>query len=481
MKKKYVIKDINLFVFFLYIVLALLSLMIIKVFEDLPFHSWTKIFCSVAVLLLFVQIYVFRILKIKILSVFPLISLLSYLFQFGDILCYSLGYKKEVIIRYIKSYADINAYTKGVSLAFGCVITFTIGGMLLKLFSSDFDEDIFRTRKIVNTSFYKYLGIILISTTFPLWLYHLIFNAKTIIENGSYEVLLKKSLPGYITSFASFIYIGMFSLMLYFRIKNSKLKMWITISVFVFCLSLFMLLGSRSVPMSIFFAFLIFYNRCLIYKKIRKEHMIILIIGAYILINLLHAIQVSRLSGFSLSDIINEFWRGGLEIVLDEIWEFGITGISTSCIVNNIKEFHPDWFVIKELCSITPIPIVSKYAIVGSVAAGIPELGTSYIGEMYYYYGNWCYLATFFIAIYITSIENCIYKQLSKNNYFIFLMFLMWMWQQLNCIRASFNLALKTMIYSFILLEGVKIICLSFHRSGMYVKKFNYQEGAVDL
>ena len=48
---------------------------------------------------------------------------------------------------------------------------------------------------------------------------------------------------------------------------------------------------------------------------------------------------------------------------------------------------------------------------------------------------------------------------------------IMWMWQQLNCIRASYNMAIKTIIYSYILVGGLYLFYVQFHKIGLF-KKF---------
>lgn len=450
----------------IYMVLSIILFCAVKLISPMALDSWSGYFSILSILLLCSTIFAIKQSGMAFLSVFSLIALMSYLFQFGSIFCYSLGYEVDKLQARMEYYL-INeaAFKSGCEISLGCIIALTMGGLIENLSAKNGNIKYLKSGLDVNIHFYKVLGIIILLISAPFWIYTLAYSVQTIISGGSYTVLASASLPGYITSLGKFVYVGLMMMIFYYHKIQSKFVKWLWIFAFLGMLGMIMILGSRSEPITIMFAFLIFCNRCIDFQfQFRFRQVVILTIGIYLLLDVLYAIQISRNNGFNFSDIFTNFFTAGPKVIINEIFEFGGTEYSTASVINRIEEFHPSWFFIKELSSITPIPIQSEYTIVASVAAGTPELGTSFIGEMYYYFGHLCYVACFCIAIYLVKIEKWIYKQIDKKNYYIFFMFLMWMWQEINCIRASFNLSIKTMVYSFVLFEISRMIYYTIYR-----------------
>lgn len=453
----------------IFLACSILAYLLIYLFRGGPFVEWTRVFTIVTVSLLIVQLFLFSILEIRIISIFPLISIMSYLFQFGDTYCYALGFEVERMNGRILYYTSYEEYINGSMFALSSIIFFTLAGALLKLkYTCEYsNKDICADNTKVRV--YKYIGIIIILISAPFWIYALWYMRTTILLGGNYTVLAEAALPGYITSLGNFIYVGLFSLILYFnRIRNKKIEYFCILLLFL-CLLMVMVLGSRSTPMTIFFAFLIFYTHCTNFRLTPKR-VIICILAVVILANLLYAIQIGRNSGYDISNVIEIFADGGFHVILDEVFEFGTTIFSTVTVHSQIHEFHPTWFILKEIFAITPIPIQNEYTVVGSVMAGVAELGTSYIGEMYYYFGKYYWVGCSLIAVYIVMIENYLETQVKNGKYFVYLMFMMWTWQQLNCIRATFNLGIKTIIYSFVLFETVKFITIVLSKNNKVLK-----------
>lgn len=456
----------KIYVLLTYICSMFISILLMCFISPLPLDNWSGCFNTLTLILLCITIISFKLSNIPFLSVFSLLALMSYLFQFGSNFCYAIGYKVSQLQQRM-SYYMINeaSFKHGCEIALGCIMTLTLGGLFENLLSNNRRENFCENKIYINKHFYKILGIIIILISMPFWIYTLIHSIRTIVSGNSYTALAGARLPGYITSLGKFIYVGIMVIIFYYHQTRNNLCKNLWIFVFFVLLGMVMILGARSEPMTILFAFLIFSNHCIDFKiRFDLKRILSLIVGIYLLANILYAIQISRNSGFNIVDIFSKFFTAGPNAIINEIFEFGYTEYSTASVTSRIVKFHPTWFFIKEISSITPIPIESKYTIVASVAAGTPELGTSFIGEMYYYFGNFCYLACFFIAIYVSKIEKWLYMQVHNKNYYIFFMFLMWMWQEINCIRASFNLSIKTIIYSFILFESSRTIYFSIYK-----------------
>ena len=460
-------KNSALALLLLVIYTVFLSILLPQLYED-NMEYWAIEITVLAIAQILITLVCFRYSNIGLISTFSFIALFSYIFQFGNLFCYAIGYKRNITMARIAYNTSQYAFKKGMSLALICLGVFTLGGIL-----NSFIQKKENLTEITNTAeipmdFYKIIGITIIAISIPFYLITQYNTIKVTIAFGSYTALAENRLPGYITSLGKFIYIGIFCIIFYCKhIDNKKhMKAWIT--VFLLLIIFNFMLGARSEPMTILFAFVIFYFIC-INSKFSKKNVLIILIVVFLLADLMYSIQISRNSGFSIKNILQHFFTNGFDAILEELLEFGVTGYSTSAVVEKISTHNPSWFLIKELSSLFPIPIESKYTVVGSVAAGKPELGTSFIGEMYYYFGNYCYLACFFIAIYITSITKWIRRKIDKGEYYYFLMMLMWIWQQLNCIRATFNLAIKTIIYSYVLFFVVKSIYITMrNKSGVY-------------
>lgn len=456
----------KLTILMMYMVAAVILFCLIRLISHMSLAIWSSWFSILNILLLCITGLAIKKSEISVLSVFSLIVLTSYLFQFGSSFCYFVGYEVNKLQARMEYYLiSEDTFKKGCEIAIGCIIAFTIGGLIENLSVKNNDRKGIEYKSVINIHFYKILGIIIMLISAPFWIYTFIYSTRTIILGGSYTILAEARLPGYITSLGKFVYVGLMIMIFYNHKIENKLVKRFWIIMFLGMIGMVMLLGSRSEPITIMFAFFIFCNKCIDLKfRFSFKQVVMLIIGIYLLLSVLYSIQISRNNGFNFNDILMNFFTAGPKVIINEVFEFGYTQYSTASVVSRIDEFHPSWFFIKELSSITPIPIQSEYTIVASVAAGTPELGTSFIGEMYYYFGHFCYVACFCIAIYLVKIEKWINKQIDKRNYYIFFMFLMWMWQEINCIRASFNLSIKTMIYSFVLFEISRMIYYTVYR-----------------
>lgn len=458
----------------IYIISAAVAITIITFASTEPIKNWAIWFSIATLLLLMITFISFRKSNIRILSIYGLVAVMSYLFQFGSAFCLAVNYESDKLVSRMAYYGiSSDAFKESACIALVCVIMFTIGGMIENLLQKHNNKMVLIEKGLgINPHFYKMMGYLILIISAPLWIYTLAYTARTIILGGSYTVLAEAALPGYITSFGKFIYVGIMMIIFYHHLNNNVWRKRIWILVFLVLLGSVMIFGSRSEPITILFAFLIFCDKCLeLRKKLNYRNIVVVLILIFILINTLYSIQISRNSGFNISDVVSKFFSNGPKVLMNEVFEFGYTEYSTASVINNISSYHPSWFFIKEICSITPIPIQSEYTVVASVAAGTPELGTSFVGEMYYYFGHFCYLACFAIALYIVKIEKWINRQTEDQNYYIFFMFLMWMWQEVNCIRAAFNLSIKTMIYSFVLFEFVRMIYTSAYHGKRYKKE----------
>lgn len=455
----------------IYIFSAIIVNIICFIASPASLETWAVWFTMSSLLLLITTIVSFLMAKVRVLSIFGLVAVMSYLFQFGSAFCLAVNFNADKLNSRMSYYGiSHQVFKDSARIALICVTMFTIGGLIENLFQKEKKNNLTVERGIgINPSFYKMMGYIIVIISGPLWLYTMVYSARIIASGQSYIALADAMLPGYITSFGKFVYVGIMMIIFYHHLNKNLHKKYFWIALFLILLGSVMILGSRSEPVTIFFAFLIFCDKCLDLRKILDfKYIVPVVVIVFVLANFLYSIQISRNSGFNISDVVMRFFSNGPDVIMQEIFEFGYTEYSTASVINNIKIFHPTWFFIKEISSITPIPIQSEYTVVASVAAGTPELGTSYIGEMYYYFGSYCSFACLAMAMYIVKIEKWISRQVENQNYYIFFMFLMWTWQELNCIRASFNLSIKTMIYSFLLFEFARMIYCSAFKSKKY-------------
>lgn len=460
-------KNSALALLLLVIYTVFLSILLPQLYDD-NMEYWAIEITVLAIAQILITLVCFHYSNIGLISTFSFIALFSYIFQFGNLFCYAIGYERNLIRARIVYNTSQIAFRKSTSIALLCIGMFTLGGIVNSFISKKEVSNKRREDTQPPLEYYRVLGILIILISLPFYIVTFYNTVKITLLFGSYTALAENRLPGYITSLGKFIYIGIFCVIFYYRNLDNKKQMKVWTTIFLLLIVFNFMLGARSEPMTILFAFVIFYFTC-INSKFSKKNILIILIVVFLLADLMYSIQISRNSGFSIKNILQHFFTNGFDAILEELMEFGVTGYSTSAVVDKISTHNPSWFLLKELSSLLPIPIESKYTVVGSVAAGKPELGTSFIGEMYYYFGNYCYLACFFMAIYITSITKWIRRKIDEGEYYYFLMMLMWIWQQLNCIRATFNLAIKTIIYSYVLFFVVTSIYITIrNKSGAY-------------
>lgn len=463
MEKKRYIDTNRILAFSGYLLITIFNVFWACFIRRIEFVQWTQVFSLIVILEFIVHFVTFKICKIKITSVYALISLFSYLFQFGATIVYAFGINRNLWNLRFNFWASQAAYIRSNTIAFGCLVCFTIGGLLVNLSNKrqKLDIRIYHYERYA-LSYYRFLGYALIIICFPLYLYMTVYSLNKITNAGTYTALAEQSLPGYITSFAKFIYVGIMVLIYYYHERNNKSLYIVFSGVFMMLIGVQMMFGSRSEPTTILFAFVIFYFNCIKTEKIKFRYFVLIALVAFILANFLYSIQISRNSGFSIQDVLIRFFSNGISVILYEFEEFGGSSLTTMTVIDRVSVTHPSWFFIKELLSLSPISISSKYSTVGSVYVNAYELGTTFVGEIFFYFGNWCFLASFLMALYISVIEKKIYSMMQSRNLVIFFMCLMWMWQEINCIRASFNLGIKTFIYSFVLFTGIRWIYNSF-------------------
>lgn len=457
----------------IFIAISALNVFLTHLVKNYEFLQWTRAFSFIVMAEFIAHLIAFKMAQIKFTSVYSFISLFSYVFQFGATIVYTLGIDRYLWDLRINYWASHVAYVNGNTIAFGCIVCFTIGGLFVNISIKQYDLDIgLNSYKKYSLSYYRFLGYSLSILCLPLYLYMIYYSFDVIISSGSYISMANQRLPGYITSFAKFLYVGIMALIYYYHEQRNKTCYLIYLGAFVFLISVQMITGSRSEPMTILFAFVIFYFNCIRTKKLNLKYILLIFTGGFVLANLLYSIQLSRNSGFDISDIVFRFFSNGFRVILYEFSEFGGSAMTTMTVIDRVTTHHPSWFFIKEFLRLLPISINSEYETVASIYVNARELGTTFVGELFFYFGHFCYIATFFMAVYISKIERKIYSLVRQREYVTFFMCIMWMWQEINCIRASFNLGIKTFIYSFILFTGIKWLYNGLRGNSLVANRF---------
>lgn len=311
---------------------------------------------------------------------------------------------------------------------------------------------------------YKNMGWMVVIVFTPIYYFSVLRQIIASLGAGSYMALfsIQTELLNTFINLRIFLFAGIYILMVYYK-KAGKLKYcnWLLIYA-LFSSVLIFFSGARSLGMLYMVVVLLFWFRDIRMLKIKWWNILFFVIAALILLQFLYAIRIIRQREFTIENFLLAFTQGD-NIIYETFSEFGVSVFVTAAFVKFQDFWHPMTFFIKEIGGI--LPGIASYGgtafLPATVVTGIEAsygLGSTYIADFYYYFGNYEYIVILFLGIILAIADGYINKLKAKNNFSGISVMLCWSALMLNIVRSQATFNLKMLVYSYIIIKIFEIV-----------------------
>lgn len=329
--------------------------------------------------------------SISIFSLAGLFIVFTYIFHFGHSYIYLIDSQYSFSISNIIKNDYKNAIT---------ALLFTFSLLPFIVYGMGHVNKFIKKRKSyyipLNKDLYFIMGLLIILICFPIKLY-IDVNKIILFFQGGYNLSYAFRLNGILTQIANFHFVGFILLILVFK-DNKKISNIITLFLIVYqCIT--MLTGNRGIQLiSIIFTLYIYYK---FIRNPNKYDIIFLTIAIFFGMKFLSVMSMQRGDGFNtLSDLISMVFSFDTEILFSIFDEFGYT---LQTLVLEFRNNINHTFGLTYIYSLfTVLPNIGSflnditYNACYVNALNYPQIGGSYIGELYFNFG---YLSFFFSII----------------------------------------------------------------------------------
>ena len=182
-------------------------------------------------------------------------------------------------------------------------------------------------------------------------------------------------------------------------------------------------------------------------------------IAGLVMIQLLSAVRFARSTGaLSFGLIISEFFSFQNNILYETLNEFGGSIFVTVGFMNNRYHGGALDFFLKEILSI--LPKISSWG--GelfqppTVRTGFEasyQLGSTYIADFYYYFGNLGQYVVGILGLIFVAIDNSLIKKSLEKKYLSAMVIFPGIVSLFNSVRAQATLGIKMFVYSWLIFK----------------------------
>lgn len=239
------------------------------------------------------------------------------------------------------------------------------------------------------------------------------------------------------------------------RNENSKVKQVFILAIVSILFSF--LTGARSRGIMILLIFLIYWIVFISHMNWKK--FALYMIAGLILLQLLSAVRYARSTReLSLGLIISYFFSFQNNILYETLDEFGRSIFVTVGFMNNQYHGGTFDFFLRETLSV--LPRISSWGgekfLAPTVRTGFEQtyaLGSTYIADFYYYFGNFGQYVVGILGAEFATIDNILIKKSVQGRYISAMVLFPGIVTLFNSVRAQATLGIKMFIYSWIIFK----------------------------
>lgn len=248
-----------------------------------------------------------------------------------------------------------------------------------------------------------------------------------------------------------FYFAGLFLLMVHYK-KIGKLRVSKYLMMFaVACIVLSFFSGARSRGTMQLLVLLVLWVCCIDRPKLKT--VLFSIVLCIVLLQLMAAIRIARSGELSVLSVAEAFFSLDNSLIYEVLNEYGLSLFSTAGLMNWVDELHPLDFVLRQVGSI--LPGASSWGgealLTPTVRTGFEatyHLGSTYIADIYYYFGSYGPLAAAGLGLWIALLDKFIEARSLAGDYFAVAVAMPGVLAVFNSARASIDLGIKMFLYS---------------------------------
>ncbi|WHY96090.1 O-antigen polysaccharide polymerase Wzy [Peribacillus simplex] len=403
--------------------IILLLALKIKLFT---FENWLFPFTLLSLVQLFINLITISKLEKRFLSLTNLFLIFSYITHMGILVIF--GFKIDIelpwnplvsITKDTFKDACFFAVLCHAFLTFGmCIVLFKRKTYHLGSTSTNFKEENFQLY-LART-----IGIILVLIGIVPMLY-IDISRVILFISGNYLDTYKVGVNGFVVIISRFAEIG--AIMLLIGNHKDKKKAHFILFIIVIYESIVLFTGNRGRPIMFLLTIFFIYNNLI--KRVGFKQFINSVAVVYLLGFLLTFIgQIRMLSIRDFATITDLFKKSFMEFSIFKILaDFGATIISLGyslVFFPQTTSFQLGSNYLVSLLTIFPnvggllVPIINKTVYINNWPANYREfLGGSYLGELYYSFGDFSFIFAVLIGMFIAFISNKVQESMIVKNY----------------------------------------------------------------
>ncbi|MEB2492994.1 O-antigen polysaccharide polymerase Wzy [Peribacillus frigoritolerans] len=401
--------------------------------KPIVFENWLFPFTILSLIQLFINLLTITKLEKSFLSLTNLFLIFSYITHLGILVIFGFDIEVELPWNPLLSLTK-DSYKEACYFAVFCHAFLTFG-MCIILFKRKTYKISAATSSIKNKDIQLYLirsiGIMLIIIGIIPMLY-IDISRVILYITGDYLDTYKVGVGGFMIIISRFTEIG--AIMLLIGNHENKKKAIFIILIIVIYQSIIMFTGNRGRPiMFLITIFFIYYN---FIKKVGFKQFINTTILIYIVGFLLTFIgQIRMLSINDIGTFVETFKKSFFEFSIFKILaEFGSTIVSLGFSLELFPEARSFQLGTNYLVSLLTIfpnlggiltPVMEKAVFVYNWPQSTRSfLGGSYLGELYYSFGDFSFVFVILIGMFIAFVSNKIKMYIAQQNYVLLSVYL---------------------------------------------------------
>lgn len=417
----------NIFVNTIILILALYL-------KPMAFENWLFPFTILSIIQLFINSLTISKLEKSFLSLTNLFLIFSYITHLGILVIFGFGVEVELpwdpLLSMTKDY-----YKEACYFAVLCHAFLTFGMCIIlykrKTYKQSGSEKNLVKDKDIQLYLSRSIGTILIIIGIIPMLY-IDISRVILYITGDYLDTYNVDVGGFVIIISRFTEIG--AIMLLIGNFENKRKAYLIISIIVIYESIIMFTGNRGRPMMFLITiFFIYYN---FIKKVGFKQFINTAILVYIVGFLLTFIgKIRMLSINEIGTLFEIFKKSFLEFSIFKILaEFGPTIVSLGLSLELFPEARSFQLGTNYLVSIFTIfpnlggiltPVIEKTVFIYNWPESTRAfLGGSYLGELYYSFGDFSFVFIILIGMLVAFVSNKIQKYITQQNYVLLSVYL---------------------------------------------------------
>ncbi|MGH2101197.1 O-antigen polysaccharide polymerase Wzy [Aerococcus urinaeequi] len=423
------------------------------------------IFTSIQFIL---NIFCYRQVGIKMLSLTGVFTLLNYIFHLGQPFI-KLAAPNYIFAFDVSKFLTQSTYLE--SLIYSSITIMAVSGGAM-LFRSGCTKEVVKSSLLNSTeiilqenNLFK-VGSYIFAFTFPLELYLTINRIITALQSG-YLDTFGVELGGLPSFLATFSIVGV--VLMIFGSRSNIQRGWTIYALYVAFYLIAMFSGGRMWQIIKILIVTIYFVKT--YNiKFTKKHIFWMIIATYFGSGFLAAIADFRSYDFSSTNFISEAIRNVFQNnpILGVLDEFGATVYTVGLVIEQVPS-HLDFswgrqfitgFVelLPNLSSrISQLASASNYVI----QLKMPTIGGSFIGELYYSFYYFGIIFAFFVGMLAQYITERIDEGIMKRDYSFIVYSLLFQYSFISWVRGSSPTFYRNTVYSLILIYFINNLVFS--------------------